>query len=44
MLTRNSSKPDSENRFSFSNFMRVHLFSALATLKIEMDILFEENK
>jgi sugar (pentulose or hexulose) kinase len=33
-----------ESRFSLSNFMRVHLFSALATLKIGMDILFEEEK
>jgi sugar (pentulose or hexulose) kinase len=34
--------PDS--RFSLSNFMRVHLFSALGTLKIGMDILFEEEQ
>jgi sugar (pentulose or hexulose) kinase len=33
-----------ENRFSLSNFMRVHLFSALGTLKIGMDILFEEEQ
>ena len=33
-----------ESRFSLSNFMRVHLFSALGTLKIGMDILFEEEK
>jgi sugar (pentulose or hexulose) kinase len=32
-----------ESRFSLANFMRVHLFSALATLKIGMDILFEEE-
>jgi len=32
-----------ESRFSLSNFMRTHLFSALATLKIGMDILFEEE-
>jgi sugar (pentulose or hexulose) kinase len=32
-----------ESRFSLSNFMRVHLFSALATLKIGMDILFEQE-
>ncbi len=32
-----------ESRFSLSNFMRVHLFSALGTLKIGMDILFEEE-
>jgi sugar (pentulose or hexulose) kinase len=32
-----------ESHFSLSNFMRVHLFSALATLKIGMDILFEEE-
>ena len=34
----------SESRFSLSNFMRVHLFSAVATLKIGMDILFEEEQ
>ena len=33
-----------ESRFTLSNFMRVHLFSALATLKIGMDILFEEEQ
>ena len=33
-----------ESRFSLSNFMRVHLFSAVATLKIGMDILFEEEQ
>jgi sugar (pentulose or hexulose) kinase len=33
-----------EGRFSLSNFMRVHLFSALGTLKIGMDILFEEEQ
>jgi sugar (pentulose or hexulose) kinase len=33
-----------ESRFSLSNFMRVHLFSALGTLKIGMDILFKEEK
>jgi sugar (pentulose or hexulose) kinase len=33
-----------ESRFSLSNFMRVHLFSALATLKIGIDILFEEER
>jgi sugar (pentulose or hexulose) kinase len=33
-----------ESRFSLSNFMRVHLFSALGTLKIGMDILFEEEQ
>ena len=32
-----------ESRFSLSNFMRTHLFSALGTLKIGMDILFEEE-
>jgi sugar (pentulose or hexulose) kinase len=30
-----------ESRFTLSNFMRVHLFSALGALKIGMDILFE---
>ncbi|MBV9392359.1 MAG: FGGY-family carbohydrate kinase, partial [Verrucomicrobia bacterium] len=33
-----------ESRFSLPNFMRAHLFSALGTLKIGMDILFEEEK
>ncbi|HEY5812044.1 MAG TPA: FGGY-family carbohydrate kinase, partial [Terrimicrobiaceae bacterium] len=33
-----------ESRFSLSNFMRAHLFSAVATLKIGMDILFEEEQ
>lgn len=33
-----------ESRFTLSNFMRVHLFSALATLKIGMNILFEQEK
>ena len=33
-----------ESRFTLSNFMRVHLFSAVATLKIGMDILFEEEQ
>ena len=32
-----------ESRFSLSNFMRVHLFSAVATLKIGLDILFEQE-
>jgi sugar (pentulose or hexulose) kinase len=32
------------SRFSLSNFMRVHLFSALGTLKIGMDILFAEEQ
>jgi sugar (pentulose or hexulose) kinase len=34
--------PDS--RFTLSNFMRVHLFSALGALKIGMDILFEGER
>lgn len=33
-----------ESRFTLSNFMRVHLFSALGTLKIGMDILFVQEK
>ena len=33
-----------ESRFTLSNFMRAHLFSALGTLKIGMDILFEEEQ
>jgi sugar (pentulose or hexulose) kinase len=33
-----------ESRFSLSNFMRVHLFSALAALNIGMDILFDEEQ
>jgi len=32
-----------ESHFTLSNFMRVHLFSALGTLKIGMDILFEQE-
>ena len=34
--------PDS--RFTLSNFMRVHLFSALGALKIGLDILFEQEQ
>jgi len=34
-------KPDS--RFTLSNFIRVHLFSALAVLRIGLDILNQEN-
>ena len=34
----------SESRFNLPNFMRVHLFSALGSLKIGMDILFEQEK
>src|SRR6266496_6261050 len=33
-----------ESHFTLSNFMRVHLFSALASLKIGMDILFEQEQ
>ena len=33
-----------ENRFTLSNFMRVHLFSALGALKIGLDILFEQEQ
>jgi sugar (pentulose or hexulose) kinase len=33
-----------ESRFKLANFMRVHLFSALATLKIGLDILFEQEQ
>jgi sugar (pentulose or hexulose) kinase len=33
-----------ESRFTLANFMRVHLFSALATLKIGLDILFEQER
>ena len=32
-----------ESHFTLANFMRTHLYSALATLKIGMDILAEEN-
>lgn len=32
-----------ESQFNLANFMRVHLFSSIATLKIGMDILFEEE-
>lgn len=34
--------PDS--RFTLANFMRAHLFSALGTLKIGLDILFEQEQ
>jgi sugar (pentulose or hexulose) kinase len=33
-----------ESRFNLSNFMRVHLFSALGALKIGLDILFEQER
>ncbi|MRR32517.1 ATPase, partial [bacterium] len=33
-----------ESRFTLPNFIRTHLFSALGTLKIGMDILFEQEK
>jgi sugar (pentulose or hexulose) kinase len=33
-----------ESRFTLANFMRVHLFSALASLKIGLDILFDQEK
>ena len=33
-----------ESRFTLSNFMRAHLFSAVGALKIGLDILFEEEK
>jgi sugar (pentulose or hexulose) kinase len=33
-----------ESRFTLSNFMRVHLFSALGALRIGMDILFEQER
>ncbi len=32
-----------DSKFSLANFMRTHLYSALATLKIGMDILSDEN-
>ena len=32
-----------ESKFTLANFMRTHLFSSLATLKIGLDILFEEK-
>jgi sugar (pentulose or hexulose) kinase len=32
-----------DSKFTLANFMRTHLYSALATLKIGMDILHEEN-
>jgi sugar (pentulose or hexulose) kinase len=34
----------SESRFNLPNFMRVHLFSALGSLKIGLDILFEQEQ
>ena len=33
-----------ESRFTLSNFIRVHLFSALGTLKIGLDILFDQEQ
>jgi sugar (pentulose or hexulose) kinase len=33
-----------ESRFTLSNFMRTHLFSALGALKIGLDILFEQEQ
>lgn len=33
-----------ESRFTLSNFMRVHLFSALGALKIGLDMLFEQEQ
>jgi sugar (pentulose or hexulose) kinase len=33
-----------ESRFTLSNFMRVHLFSALGALKIGLEILFEQEQ
>ena len=32
-----------ESRFTLSNFMRVHLFSALAALRIGLDVLFDRE-
>ncbi len=33
-----------ESRFTLANFMRVHLFSSLGTLKLGLDILFEQEQ
>ena len=33
-----------ESRFTLSNFMRVHLFSAVGALKLGLDILFENER
>ncbi len=33
-----------ESQFTLANFMRVHLFSALGTLKIGLDILFDQEQ
>lgn len=33
-----------ESRFTLANFMRTHLFAALGTLKIGLDILFEQEQ
>lgn len=33
-----------DTRFTLANFMRVHLFSAVATLKIGLEILFEQEQ
>lgn len=35
---------DIDCKFTLSNFMRTHLYSALAALKIGLDILFKEEK
>ena len=43
---RPSSKPvigSPDSRLSLANFMRTHLYSSLATLKIGLDILFKEE-
>jgi len=32
-----------ESRFTLANFMRVHLFSSLAAMRIGLDILFDEE-
>ncbi|MCB0086748.1 MAG: FGGY-family carbohydrate kinase [Caldilineaceae bacterium] len=33
-----------ESRFTLSNFMRVHLFSAVGTLKLGLDLLFDQEQ
>ncbi len=32
-----------DNKFNLANFMRVHLYSSLATLKIGLDLLYQED-
>ncbi len=33
-----------ESKFTLANFMRSHLYANFATLKVEMDLLFQKEK